>query len=300
MPLWLAATLSAALFQTWRTALQQKLRGTLSLNAAAVVRYLYGVPPGLVLLGSWWWATDGILPSFGSRSLLLCAIGGVLQIFGTVFLIASFAPRGFAVGTAYSKTEALQGAIFAIVLLGEHIPPLAWLGVAMGVCAVLWLSLAGQVNSLQQVLRATAQPAALCGIAAGSCFGLTSIAIRAANQELGAADPVLGALCTLVVTNAMQTVMQGGWLLLREPASLGAVFRNWRNAAPVGLLSALGSACWFTGFALAPVALVRSVGQVEILFTLAFGRWYLKEPLKTRDVIGALLIVLSVVLVILS
>jgi drug/metabolite transporter (DMT)-like permease len=300
MPLWLAATLSAALFQTWRTALQQKLRGTLSLNAAAVVRYLYGVPPGLVLLGSWWWATDGILPSFGSRSLLLCAIGGVLQIFGTVFLIASFAPRGFAVGTAYSKTEALQGAIFAIILLGEHIPPLAWLGVAMGVCAVLWLSLAGQVNSLEQVMRATAQPAALCGIAAGSCFGLTSIAIRAANQELGAADPVLGALCTLVVTNAMQTVMQGGWLLLREPASLGAVFRNWRNAAPVGLLSALGSACWFTGFALAPVALVRSVGQVEILFTLAFGRWYLKEPLKTRDVIGALLIVLSVVLVILS
>jgi drug/metabolite transporter (DMT)-like permease len=170
----------------------------------------------------------------------------------------------------------------------------------MGVCAVLWLSLAGQVNSLEQVMRATAQPAALCGIAAGSCFGLTSIAIRAANQELGAADPVLGALCTLVVTNAMQTVMQGGWLLLREPASLGAVFRNWRNAAPVGLLSALGSACWFTGFALAPVALVRSVGQVEILFTLAFGRWYLKEPLKTRDVIGALLIVLSVVLVILS
>ncbi|WP_159350580.1 DMT family transporter [Roseomonas harenae] len=300
MPLWLAATLSAALFQTWRTALQQKLRGTLSLNAAAVVRYLYGVPPGLMLLGSWWWLTDGILPAFGSRALILCAIGGVLQIFGTVLLIASFAPRGFAVGTAYSKTEALQGAIFAIVLLGEHIPPLAWLGVAMGVCAVLWLSLAGQVSSLQQVLRATSQPAALCGIAAGSCFGLTSIAIRAANQELAAPDPVLGALCTLVVTNAMQTVMQGGWLLLREPASLGAVFRNWRNAAPVGLLSALGSACWFTGFALAPVALVRSVGQVEILFTLAFGRWYLKEPLKTRDVIGALLIVLSVVLVILS
>jgi len=300
MPLWLAATLSAALFQCWRTALQQKLRGTLSLNAAAVVRYLYGVPPGLALVGLWWWATDGTLPAFSNKALLLCAIGGVLQIFGTVLLIASFAPRGFAVGTAYSKTEALQGAIFAIILLGEHIPPLAWLGVALGVCAVLWLSLAGQVTSLRQVLQATAQPAALCGIAAGSCFGLTAIAIRAANQELAAPDPVLGALCTLVVTNAMQTVMQGGWLLLREPASVAQVFRNWRNAAPVGLLSALGSACWFTGFALAPVALVRSVGQVEILFTLAFSRWYLKEPLKTRDAVGALLIVASVLLVILA
>ncbi|MBP0444373.1 DMT family transporter [Roseomonas sp. SSH11] len=300
MPLWLAATLSAALFQCWRTALQQKLRGALSLNAAAVVRYLYGVPPGLVLMGSWWAISGSPLPAFSPWVLFLCALGGVLQIFGTVFLIASFAPRGFAVGTAYSKTEALQGAIFAMLLLGEHLPPLAWAGVALGVVAVLWLSMAGQVGSLRQALQATAQPAALFGMAAGACFGLTGIAIRAANQELAAVDTVLGALCTLVVTNMMQTVMQGTWLVLREPASVGAVFRNWRNAAPVGLLSALGSACWFTGFALAPVALVRSVGQVEIVFTLAFGRWYLKEALKPRDAVGALLIVASVLLVILS
>ncbi|MFC7734853.1 EamA family transporter [Roseomonas sp. GCM10028921] len=300
MPLWLGATLTAALFQCWRTALQQKLRGALSLNAAAVVRYLYGVPPGLALLAGWWWATGGTLPAFGPRVLALCALGGLLQIFGTVLLIASFAPRGFAVGTAYSKTEALQGAIFALILLGEHLSPLAWAGIGLGVCAVLWLSLAGQVSGLRQALRATAQPAALCGIAAGACFGLTGIAIRAANQELAAPDPVLGALCTLVVTNVMQTVTQGGWLLAREPASLGQVFRNWRNAAPVGLLSALGSACWFTGFALAPVALVRSVGQVEIVFTLAFGRWYLREPIKPRDAAGAVLIVLSVVLVLLG
>jgi drug/metabolite transporter (DMT)-like permease len=300
MPLWLAVTLSAALFQCWRTALQQKLRGTLSLNAAAVVRYLYGVPPGLILVGGWWWATGGTLPAFGGRALLFCALGGVLQIFGTIFLISSFAPRGFAVGTAYSKTEALQGAIFAMVLLGEHLPPLAWAGVGIGVTAVLWLSMAGQVSSLRQALQATAQPAALFGVAAGACFGLTGIAVRAANQTLAAPDPVLGALCTLVITNLMQTVMQGGWLLVREPTSLGQVFRNWRTAAPVGLLSALGSACWFTGFALAPVALVRSVGQIEIVFTLAFSRWYLREALKPRDVVGALLIVSSVVLVVLS
>ena len=51
MPLWVAATVTAALFQTWRTALQQRLRGQLSVNAAAVVRYLYGVPVGMALVG---------------------------------------------------------------------------------------------------------------------------------------------------------------------------------------------------------------------------------------------------------
>jgi len=300
MPLWLGATLCAALFQCWRTALQQRLRGTLSLNAAAVVRYLYGIPPGLALLLAWWWTSGSPMPAPGWPTLLLCAVGGVLQIFGTVFLIASFAPRGFAVGTAYAKTEAMQGAVLALLLLGEHLRPLAWAGVGIGVAAVLWLSMAGKVASLGEAIRATAQPAALLGIAAGACFALTGIAIRAANQAMAAEDTVLGALLTLVVTNAMQTAMQGGWLLAREPASVAQVFRNWRSAAPVGLLSALGSACWFTGFALAPVALVRSVGQVEIVFTLAFGRWYLKEPLPARDAAGALLIVLSVLIVVLA
>ncbi|WP_426956445.1 EamA family transporter [Muricoccus radiodurans] len=296
----MASTLCAALFQCWRTALQQRLRGTLSLNAAAVVRYLYGVPPGLALLLGWWWIGGGAMPSPSLWVIGLCALGGLIQIFGTVLLIASFAPRGFAVGTAYSKTEAMQGAIFAVLILGEHLPGQAWFGIGLGVCAVLYLSLAGRGGSVGELLRATTQPAALCGLSAGACFGLTGICIRAANQSLASPDVVLGALLTLVMTNAMQTVMQGGWLLAREPQSAVAVVKGWRNAAPVGLLSAFGSACWFTGFALAPVALVRSVGQVEILFTLAFSRWYLGETLKTRDVIGAVGIVASVVIVVLS
>ena len=54
----------------------------------------------------------------------------------------------------------------------------------------------------------------------------------------------------------------------------------------VGTLSGLGSACWFTGFAIADVALVRAVGQVEIVFTLLFSRFYLKETLKPGDVVA--------------
>lgn len=303
MPLWIAATLSAALFQCWRTAMQQRLRGAFTLNGAAVVRYLYGVPPGLLMLFGYAWTTGLAIPTPDAAVLLLCAAGGLLQIIGTVLLIMSFAPRGFAVGTAYSKTEGMQSAIFGIILLGEYLPPLAWIGLALGLVAVLSLSLAPSFvadrgGTWRDLLAATTQPAALCGLGAGACFGLTGICIRAANQHLGAPDPVLGALLTLVVTNALQTIMQGGWMLAREPASVAQVLRGWRQAAPVGLLSSLGSACWFTGFALAPVAMVRAVGQTEILFTLAFSRWYLKEALKPRDVVGALAIVASVILVI--
>ncbi len=300
MPTWIAATLTAALFQCWRTAMQQRLRGAFTLNGAAVVRYLYGVPPGLALLLGYAWATGAALPAMGARTVALSAAAGLLQIFGTNLLIASFAPRGFAVGTAYSKTEGLQSAVFGLAVLGERLSALAWAGIGVGVAAVLWLSLAGRGGSFRDLLGATAQPAALYGLGAGTCFALTGICVRAATQDMAAPDPILAALAILVVTNLLQTAMQGGWMLLREPASLLAVLRGWRVAAPVGLLSALGSACWFTGFALAPVALVRAVGQTEMLFTLAFSRWYLRERTLPRDAAGALLIVASVVLVVLG
>jgi hypothetical protein len=47
MPIWVAFTLLAARCSSaGGPRLQQKLRGQLSVNAAAVVRYLYGVPVG--------------------------------------------------------------------------------------------------------------------------------------------------------------------------------------------------------------------------------------------------------------
>ena len=44
MELWIPITVAAALGQTWRTAMQQKLRGLLSVNGAGFVRFVYGVP----------------------------------------------------------------------------------------------------------------------------------------------------------------------------------------------------------------------------------------------------------------
>lgn len=297
MPLWVAITITAALFQTWRTALQQRLRGQLSLNGAAVVRYLYGVPFGLLILGGYWLAFGGHFGTPTPYFLLLCAMAGLAQIFGTNLLIASFGPRGFAVGTAYSKTEAVQASIIAVIVLGELLPWLSWLGIAISVGGVMYLSLAGKGMRPADLWQATRQPAALCGMGAGFCFAMTAICVRKANIELPGPDPLLKALFAVVLTNMMQTVMQGGWLLWREPGQIGAVFRSWRDSAKVGALSAAGSSCWFMGFALAPVALVRAVGQVEILFTLLFSRFFLGERLKAKDVTGALLVVAGVVLV---
>ena len=135
---------------------------------------------------------------------------------------------------------------------------------------------------------------------AGLVFAFTTVFIKFANLALPDLNLTIRALFGLVVTNTMQIGMQGAYLLWREPQELKKAFTSWRSSMWVGTLSGCGSACWFTGFAIAPIAMVRAVGQVEVVFTLLFSRFYLKEVLKPGDVAGLALVVLGVLLVILS
>lgn len=121
--------------------------------------------------------------------------------------------------------------------------------------------------------------------------------MRAATTQMAAPDAVVGALIALVITNALQTLMHGTYLILRAPAELRAALTTWRSAMWVGALSAGGSACWFYGFASAPVALVRALGQIEMVFTLAFSRFYLRETTRGSDIGGLALVVAGVSLV---
>jgi drug/metabolite transporter (DMT)-like permease len=300
MPLWIPITVSAALFQCWRTAMQQKLRHLLSVNGAGFVRYLYGAPTALVLLAGALLATGLPLPAPNLRFLVHCAAGGLMQILATNLLIMAFGFRNFAVGTAYSKTETAQSAVVALIVLHEVLRPVAWFGIALGLSGVMILSLAGRGFKPADLARATVQPAALAGLGAGFLFALTTVFIKLANQALSGPSLFVRALFVLVVMNTLQILMQGAFLAWREPRELRKAIITWRSSSWVGTLSAMGSACWFTAFALAEVALVRSVGQVEIVFTLLFSRFYLKETLKPGDIAGLVLVVCGVLVIVLA
>jgi len=294
--IWVPAALVAGLFQAWRTALQQRLRAELSLSGAGLVRYLYGAPVAIALALGYFAAQGLSTPRISMPFLIAAAGGGLAQIVGTQLLIAAFGYRNFVVGTAFAKTEALQAAVFAWLLLGEHLSLPAIAGIALGVAGVLMLALSG-VGQLtpKQVVASLGQPAALVGIGAGAAFALTSVLVKRATLSLELPDPVAAALATLAVVMLLQTLMHGAFVALREPATLRRVLVTWRSSGQVGLLASLGSACWFIGFATAPVALVRIVGQVEVAFTLAFARIYLGERTRSHEGIGLLLVAAGVV-----
>lgn len=299
-PIWLPAALLAGLFQAWRTALQQSLRGKLSVSGAGLIRYAYGAPFALLFAGLYLGIRGIEVPHLSAAYLGLSAAAGLAQILGTALLILSFGHRGFVVGTAFSKTEALMAALAAAFFFGESLPWLAWVGIGTGVAGILLLSLFGKATSVRDLAQAAVQPAALCGLGAAALFALTGLLVKQATGHLALTDEPAAALVTLVVVMLMQTAMHGSYVALREPATLRAMAENWRNSGLVGLLAACGSACWFTGFATAPVALVRVVGQIEVIFTIGFAHLYLKEQLKPHEVAGLVLVALGVVLALLG
>jgi drug/metabolite transporter (DMT)-like permease len=297
MALWVPITLAAALFQTARTATQQRLRSLLSVSAAGFVRYVYGAPLafGAVALML---STDRYgLPRIPIRFWPIVAGAGAAQIFGTICLIRSFDARDFAIGTVFSKTEVASVSLFSMVVLGEPLRPLGWIAVLL--CLIGVVVLAAKNGSTISVLRRFDDRAARFGIAAGALFAIAAVGIRAASKSLGAENPaVVRALITLAVMNTMQTVMHGGYLFLRERDQLIKAFVVWRSSSIVGVLSVLGSAGWAIAMTLQNAARVRTLGQVELLFTFVIAHFWLKERHTRREYFASALIVAGVVAIV--
>lgn len=272
--------------------MQQRVRATLSVNGAGLVRYFYGLPVAIALLAGWCAVRGVPLPGFDGGLIGWTVAAGFAQILATNLLLLAFSYHNYVAGTAYSKTEAIQAAVLSFVLLGERLSWLTWAGIAVGVFGVLYLA----SNGKRLRVRDIGQPAALCGLAAGLGYTMTSIGVKLATQEVHTDDLILAALFVLVVVQAGQVLMQGLYVLLRERGQMTLVLRSWRTSSLVGLLASLGSAGWFTGFALAPVALVRTVGQVEVFFTLAFGHLYLREAARRHEVLALICVGLGVAL----
>ncbi len=293
--MWIVVTIVAAGFQTARTALQHRLRALLSVSGAGFVRYVYGAPlAGLAVLVA---RSAGVeWPHIAARFWPTILAGGLGQILGTICLIRAFDARDFAVGTVFAKTEVVQVALLSWVLLGESLRWGGWVGAGVCMAGVALLATRGQ----RLTWTAIRQPAALYGLAAGGLFGLASIGIRAATQALDGGPVVMHAIVTLAVMNTMQTIVHGGYLVAREPGQVRLSLVHWRSSAVVGVLSVCGSAGWALALALENAAKVRTLGQVELLFTFAVSRWLLKDRHTRAELAASALVALGVLTVVVA
>ncbi|MEZ5667481.1 MAG: DMT family transporter [Alphaproteobacteria bacterium] len=296
---WIPITVAAAFMQNLRTALQKHLTGRLTTLGATYARFVMGVPFVAVYLWVVAAQTGQPVPTPDAAFALYAALGGLAQILATFCLLSAFQYRNFAVGTAYSKTETIQTALVAAVVLGEALSLGAVLGILVSLAGVLTISAARSRLSARTLLTGWAEKAALIGLASGGLFGVSAVCYRAAALALDGGDSVIRAATTLACVLVFQTAAMTLWLLLRDRGQLAAVFRHWRWTIVVGLTSMLGSAGWFTAMAMQNAALVRAVGQVELVFTFAASTLIFRERSSAAELAGIALVVGGILLVLL-
>ncbi len=297
--LWIPITIVAAFFQALRTGLQKQLALSLSSNASAFTRFLYGLPFALLYLIVVLVLNRRGPPPVDAAFLVWVLVGSVGQSIATALLVAAIGMRSFAVGVAYSKTEVIQAAIVGVVLLGEPPTPAAAVGILIATCGVMLMSVARGRQGFRALVASFRERAVLLGLGAGTGFAVAAVGFRGAALSLGLPS-VLAAAYTLAWATVLQTVLMGAFLVWREPAQLAAALRSWRTAGLVGLTSILGSAGWFTAMTIQLVAYVRTLGLVELVFTYALTRIWFKEHVARGELWGMSAVVLGIGFVLLG
>jgi drug/metabolite transporter (DMT)-like permease len=298
MELWIPITIFAAFMQNLRSATQKHLKGKLSTSGATFTRFSYGAPVALLYLAGLHVFADYDFPGITGEFLMSAAVASLAQIGATALLVYLFSFRNFAVGTAFSKTETVQAAIFGIVILGEGVSAFAMMGIVISLVGVVALSVSRPAEGYSAFFSQLFERTALIGIASGALFGVAAISVRAASLSLDGGDFVIRAGFSLACVTVFQTVVMGLYIRVREPGQISTVIREWRLASLVGLTGVLASIGWFTAMTLENAAYVRGLGQIELVFTFAASYLFFGERASKREIAGILLVVVGILVLI--
>ncbi|HAB36931.1 MAG TPA: hypothetical protein DCE52_02825 [Rhodobacteraceae bacterium] len=293
MSLWIPITIAAALFQTVRFMLQRQLSlSKLSAGGATLARFMYSSPLIVVLIVGYVQLIGEPLPNFSVKFWIYCSVGGVAQIFATICVVSLFHERNFAVGITFKKSESIIALLIGWLILGDSVGSWAIAAVGFGVVGVLMLSAPPDLVHIR--LGNLVNRASGLGLASGLLFAVSAVSYRGASLSLDVSDPIVRAGLTLAVVTVMQTFAMIIWLRLREPGQVSAVWNARHVAVWVGLMSMAGSFCWFLAFTLQNAALVKALGQVELIFTAVVSVFIFRESVSGREWLGMLVLLASI------
>ena len=287
--LWTVFTLFAAFMQSWRNAFQNKLSKDINVAGVTLARFLWASPIAAFYLAGLYYWQPAALPNFSSLFVFYIVAAAVMQILATGLMVQLFKRNNFAVGAGLAKSEAIVAAILGTLFFGTSLSIFGWFGVLVGGFAILLMSSRGGFKGLSISTL-------LIGLACGTSFALTSLWVREASltQDL----PVLHrAAWVLLSVISIQTVMLVIFLLVKQRATFTALLQRPKLTLMTSTARCLGSIGWFSAMSLQAVPYVKTLGQVEVFFTMLISLLWLKERIKIKDGAGLLLIAIAATLV---
>ncbi len=286
---WIVFTLLAAFMQSWRNALQSRLSADVNISGVTLARFLWASPIAALYLGSLYLWHPVALPTLSLSFIAYWLGASSMQIIATALMVQLFKLNNYAVGAGLAKSEALVAAILGMLFFGTSLSLFGWTGVLLGGIGVFLLSTQGGVKGLSI-------STILLGLACGSSFALTSLWIREASLALQLPFPHSAAWVLLLVIS-LQTLMLVIYLLIRDRTTLVTLWHKPKPTFFTSFTSCIGSLGWFSAMSLQTVPYVKTLGQVEIFFTMLISVFWLRQSVKIKDGLGLILVALAAILV---
>ncbi|WP_172561557.1 DMT family transporter [Vibrio furnissii] len=286
---WIFFTFLAAFMQSWRNAFQSRLAGDVKTAGVTLARFIWASPLAALYLITLYHIEPVELPSFSHTFIGFIVGAAVMQILATALMVKLFKFNNYAVGAGLAKSEALVAAVLGMLFFGTHLNVLGWIGVLLGGIGVFMLSAQGGFRQLSL-------PTILLGLGSGSAFALTSLWVREASLALGLPFPHSAAWVLLLVIS-LQTLLLVGYLFARDINTLKALWSKPKLTLLTSISSCIGSMGWFSAMSLQAVPYVKTLGQVEIFFTMLISIFWLRQRVRIKDGLGLILVALAAVLV---
>lgn len=289
--MWAALTVWAAFCQAWRNAWQKSLSHSVDALGVTLARFFFAAPLATLYLLSLQHHYALPTPAFSLAFGLMVAVAALSQALATALMVVLFQRRNYAVGVGLAKSEAILAALLAVAFLQESFSLGAWLGVGVGGVAVFLLSGVGKAR-LPDVRTLSV------GLACGLSFACTSLLVREASQQLPNLPYLLRAAWVLCGVLWLQALGLSVWLAWRRPQTARAMYQRKGLVLAVSVAGFSASVGWFSAMSMQSVALVKTLGQIEVWFTLIISARLFREPLSQADRWALALIVLGAILVI--
>ena len=168
------------------------------------------------------------------------------------------------------------------------------IGIIISTIGVLVFS----TKNKEMIIKNLSSKSTMVGLACGFLLASSVTFYRAATLSLVNLDSKFEmALSTLFIGVLIQSIILTFYLLCFEKSEFRKMYQNKFQCIAAGFCGFVTTLSWFYAFTLVQAAIVRAVGQIELLFSYIASRYYFKEKIKFIEVIGILIFAIGVMII---
>jgi len=293
---WIVTSVLGAFFQNARSSIQKKLNTEMSLMASTYVRFAFSLPILFVVFFIYFGNFNYFIISVQNSNFITYVIlASILQISFTLLFLYLLKFTNFLVGTALSKTEVIQIAFFEFIILKDFLNFYALLGIMISTIGVIIFS----TKDLKNIINGFFSKSTVVGLLCGTLLALSVVFYRGSMEFLEFSNKNFDrALLTLFAATIIQTSLITFYLLLFEITEFKKIKSNIKLSSLAGFFGFSATISWFYSFSLVQAALVRAVGQIELLFSYISSRFMFKEKIRIIEIFGIVIFIFGLILVI--